>query len=151
MSASTEAIIVLIRARLLTFAPMGGGSTLATLLGSRLYHEQAPADATYPYAVFRLLNRVESDGFSGMRESGDVEILFLDKPRVNEFAAHAAADVADQAMLDWNDVTAGIAFSRFRARDTLPPANMSPMDRDLIIVRCLYPVVLWPTYRTQYA
>jgi len=150
MSASTTALLVTIRTRLLSFVPMGGGSTLATLLGSRLYESQAPETATFPYGVFRLTNRLETDGFAGMRESADLEVMFFDRPRSRAEALDLIADVADQALLSWAQATDGITFARFRLRDTLPPAP-EPMDRELVVIRQVFPVVLWPTYRTQYA
>jgi len=154
MTASTHDLIVLLRTRLLTFTP-AQGATLSSRLGGRLYYEQAPATGsvapTYPYATYRLTNRIESDGYSGMRETGDVEVLFYGRPRGTQlWTVEGCADVVDEALLDWNAVSEGIAFSRFRTRDTLP-IPPDPMDRDLVIVRCLYPVVLWPTYRTHYA
>lgn len=153
MSASTEALVGLIRTRLLTFVPTTT-STLTTLLGGRLYYDQAPAAGSttlYPYATYRLINRLETDGYAGMRESGDVELLLFGKPRgTQQWTVERCADVADEALLAWRDVSAGLAFSRFRVRDSLP-IPPDPMDRDLVMVRCLYPVVLWPTYRTAYA
>lgn len=152
MSASTEAIVGLIKTRLLTFVPTTT-STLTTLLGGRLWYDQSPAAGSqtlYPYATYRLTNRVETDGFAGMRETGDVEVLLFHKPRSKQWELERCADVADEAFLDWNDVSAGIAFSRFRTRDTLP-VPLESMDRDLVTIRLLFPVVLWPTYRTAYA
>lgn len=154
MSASTEAIVTLIQQRLLTFVPTTT-TTFSTLIGGRLYYDQAPATGSvspqFPYATYRLTNRVETDGFAGMRETGDVELLLYGKPRgTQQWTVERLADVADEAFLDWQDITAGIAFSRFRGRDTLP-VPPDPMDRTVVTVRCLYPVVLWPTYRTAYA
>jgi len=157
MSASTEAIVGLIRARLLTYVP-STTTTITTLLGSRLYYDQAPAAGSvtpkYPYATYRLMNRLESDGYAGMRETGDIEVLFFGRPRGHPstglWAIERCADVADEALLDWNAVSSGIAFSRFRVRDTLP-LPLDGMDRDLVTLRCVYPVVLWPTYRTTHA
>ena len=153
MTASTQAIVTLIQQRLLTFVPTTT-STLTTLLGGRLYYDQAPAAGSvsplYPYATYRLTNRIETDGFAGMRETGDVEVLFFHKPREKQWELERCADVADEAFLDWNYVAGGIAFSRFRTRDSLP-VPLDGMDRSLITIRCLYPVALWPTYRTAYA
>jgi hypothetical protein len=154
MSASTQAIVTLIQQRLLSFTP-STSIALTTRLGGRLYYDQAPAagsvSPTYPYATYRLTNRIESEGYGGMRETGDVELLFYGRPRGTQlWTLEGCADVADEALLDWNDVTAGIAFSRFRVRDLLP-MPLDGMDRDLVTVRCLYPVVLWPTYRTTHA
>lgn len=157
MSASTEAMVGAILTRLLTFVPTTT-TTLSSLLGGRLYYDQAPAAGSvtpkYPYGVYRLMNRIETDGFSGMRESGEVELLLFGRPRGHPttglWAIERCADVADEALLDWNAISSGITFSRFRLRDTLP-VPLDGMDRDLVAVRCVYPVVLWPTYRTSYA
>lgn len=154
MSATTHAIVAAIRTRLLDTNPTSGDD-LSTRLGGRLYYEQAPATGSvspiFPYAVYRLTNRIETDGFAGMRETADVELLIFGRPRgVQQWVVEGCADVADEALLAWQSVTDGIAFSCFRTRDTLPPAP-DPMDRDVVMVRLLFPVVLWPTYRTAYA
>jgi hypothetical protein len=150
MSASTTALLTTIRTRLLDFVPADGGATLGTRLGNRLYETQAPADTLSPYGVYRLMNRIETDGFAGMRETGDVEVMLFTRPRSEAATLDAAADVADQALLSWAQVTDGITFARFRTRDMLPPAP-DPWDRELVVVRLVFPVVVWPTYRTQYA
>jgi hypothetical protein len=154
MTDSTRDIVTAIRTRLLDFSPTGGGADLGTLLGDRLYYGQAPAAGSvaplFPYGVYRLTNRLETDGFAGMRETGDVEVLLFGRPRSTQWDVEACADLADQALLAWHHTTTGLHFSRFRTRDTLPPAP-DPMDREVVLIRLLFPVVLWPTYRTQYA
>lgn len=154
MSASTEVFLTKILQRLLTFVPTTT-TTLNSLLGGRLYYDQAPAVGSvlpaYPFATYRLTNRVETEGFAGMRESADVELMIFGRPRGTQlWTAERCADVADEALLAWRDVQIGVQFSRFRTRGTLP-IPPDPLDRDLVTVRCLYPVVLWPTYRTAYA
>jgi hypothetical protein len=154
MSATTQAVVAAILTRLRDFTPTSGDD-VDTLLGGRLYYDQAPATGSvspkYPYATYRLTNRLETDGFAGMRETADVELLIWGRPRGTQlWTVERVADVADEAFLAWQSVSDGIAFSRFRTRDTLPMPP-DPMDRDVVTVRCLYPVVLWPTYRTAYA
>lgn len=154
MTDSTYDLLALIRTRLLDFTPTSGDD-LGTRLGQRLYYEQAPAAGSvapkYPYGIYRLTNRLETDGFAGMRETGDLEVQLYGRPRGTALAVvEGCADVIDQALLDWNGITDGIVFSRFRLRDTLP-VPPDPMDREVVTVRLLFPVVLWPTYRTDYA
>lgn len=157
MSASTEALVGVIRTRLLTFVP-STTTPLTTLLGGRLYYDQAPAAGSvspkYPYATYRLTNRIETDGFGGMRETGDVEVLFFGRPRGHPttglWAVERCADVADEALLSWHHTASGLAFSRHRLRDTLP-LPLEGMDRDLVTIRAVFPVAFWPTYRTTHA
>ena len=148
MSASTQALLTAIRTRLLTFVPISG-ATLTSRLGGRLYVVQAPATVTYPYGIVRLVNRAQTDGFGGYRETGDVEVEILSKPRSEQWVVEGALDVCDQALLEWWAAPAGLQWARHRVRDTLP-VPPDPMDRDVVIGRALYGYVAWLDYLLQY-
>jgi hypothetical protein len=137
-----------LRSRLLTFQP-ASGSTLQTTLGGRLYTVQAPDDPTYPYAVLRLVDRRQTDGYQQLRETFEIELTICDRPRSQQWRAEGIADVATQAFFDWDLATSGVMFSRHVRRVTLPPAP-SPMDRELVQVMVFVPVVAWPVMLTQY-
>jgi hypothetical protein len=144
---STKAIWALIRTRLLTYVPPTG-STLTTTLGGRLYLTAAPDDAVFPYAV-ATLTRLQTPGYSGFRETWQVELQCYGSPRSTQWTIEGVADVADQAMLTWEDRTDGVAFGGYRSRWTLPPFP-DPADRELVRVRCLYEVGVWPDLFTQH-
>lgn len=152
MSTTTsKAVVDAIRTRLLGFTPKTG-STLNTLLGGRLYTVQAPDEPVYPYAVLTYTNRVQTDGYGGLREMGDLEILIHARPRGQQWAAETIADTVQQAVLRWANSEAnpdGLIFTRHCRRDQVPPMG-SPMDRELVVVRVLVPVVVWPRLFTQY-
>jgi hypothetical protein len=148
MSDSTQALTTAARTRLLSFAPLSG-ATLDTRLGGRLYIVQAPADAVYPYGVLRLMNRMQSEGYQNVRETGDLELLLLHRGRAHQWEVEEALDVADQAMLGWWDTATGARWARHRVRDMLPAAP-DPMDRELVVGRWVMGFTHWPHYLTQY-
>ena len=145
---STQAMTVDLRNRLLNFAP-ASGDTLNTRLGGRLYVSQAPDNAEYPYAVMRLITRQQTDGYTGFRETSEIELAIFDRPRGQQWRAEGIADVAAQAFLMWDLRTSGLMFARHCRRLTLPPAP-SPMDRELVQVMVYVPIVAWPVMFTQY-
>lgn len=148
MSASTEALLTAARTRLLTFSPTTG-TALSTALTGGLWVAQAPADVTYPYGLLRLMNRIQTEGYGGFRETGDLELVLLHKGREHEYDVEAMLDVADQAMLNWWDVTTGATWAGHRLRDMLPPAP-APMDRNVVQARWVCPYRCWLEYLTQY-
>ena len=146
-TSDTKGIVTLIRNRLLAFTPTTG-STLATSLGSRLYVVQAPDTAVFPYGVLTC-TRMGTQGFSGYRESWQAELQLFASPRSAQWTLEGIADVADQAMLQWEDRTSGVAFAGYRSRWTLPPFP-DAADREIVRIRCLYDVAVWPSLFTQY-
>ncbi len=147
---STTAIEDQLRTRLLTFEPMGGGSTLSTLLSDRLYITQAPDDVDQSaWAVMRLKNRRTDPETAGERERAELEVQFFARPRSRESALNAMADVVDAAMLRYRDHSAGVVASQHRLRHTLPVMG-GPVDREVVQIVCTYGLILWPTYLTQY-
>lgn len=147
---STESIYRAIRARALGFAALGGSSA-ATLLGSRWYQVQPPDNVAYPYAVMTVLDRTKSGEYNGEREDWLVEFQFAARPRSELAAIERVADVVDEALLSWADPTSGLIFSRGeRSRSTLPPFEL-PADREVCVIRSVYRLVVWPRFLTQYA
>ena len=147
MSDTTKAIISAIRSRLLTHVPLGGEGTLQSRL-TALHTTQAPDDADYRYAVLNV-SRADSLGFSGFREDWNVEVQFFGRPRSQQWLVEGDADVADQAMRAWEKRTDGIWLAGYRSRQTLPVLN-DAANRELVRVRCVYEVAVWPELFTQY-
>src|SRR5687768_10572906 len=96
---SMAAMLQQVRTRLLNFAPMGGGQTLATRLTSRLYIGRPPDSVTYPYGVIRFINGVRSGAYNGDRMSGDIELMLYGNAVSQAETLENAADVAEQALL----------------------------------------------------
>lgn len=154
-SDSTVNMGTVIRTRLLTFVPKSGGTLLSKLGGgtldtARLWRDAPPDTASYPFAVMRLINRVTRREYNFEKEPLDVEIMFYGRPRAQAQLIEDCADVADQAMLRWREPIGGLFYSRERSRDTLPPP-VEPADREVVQVRCVYSLAVWPTYLTQYS
>lgn len=149
-------LMALIRARLLGFTTRDAVS-MSTYLGSgasaRLYGIRPPDTVDWSAGVigiYRLMNRLADGADRGLRETVDVELLLMARPLTQSLAVERAADVADQAMLNWADATQGLVFCRRRQRDTLVPDSV-PMDTEVVTVRCVYPLVVWPQFLVQYA
>ena len=152
-AATTEALYKALRTQILDFVAEGSPTpdTLATsLTGQGIYAVQGPDEVTYPYGVMRLQNRRTSGEYNGERETVDLELLLFHRPRNEQYPLEGLADIADEAMLRYVDNSAGLVFSRERQRDTLP-AGTGPADREVVAIRCLYPLTIWPQYLTQYA
>lgn len=147
MTDTSKLVITAIRTRLWTHVPLGGEGALSTRL-TGLHTVQAPDNATYRYAVLTCM-RGDSAGYSGFREDWHVEVQFYGRPRSAHWLVEADADVADQAMRTWEDRSNGIQLAGYRSRWTLPP-EPTPGDRELVRVRCLYEVAVWPELFTQY-
>lgn len=153
---STVNLGTVIRNRLLTFVPKAGGQTLMQKLGgattdqARLYRDAPPDTAVYPFAVMRLINRANDRDYDYEKDPLDVEVMFFGRPRSQAQLMEDCADLADQAMLRWREPTGGLIYSKGRTRDTLPPP-VEPADREVVQVRCVYSLAVWPTYLTQYS
>ena len=145
---STANIWRTVRSRILGYQPPSG-ATLQTRLGGRFYMVQAPDDADWPHAIGRL-TLPSSGAYNGERLEGELELQIYDRPRSKAEALEDMADVADQAMLRYADATSGLIFSRERRRDTLP-AFLPPADREVVAIRLVYQLVVWPLYLTQHA
>ena len=145
---STQGMMQDLRSRLLTFQP-ASGLRLNQVLGDRLYTGSAPDTVQYPYAVFRLVDRRQTDGYTGFRATAEIELSIFDRPRSQMWRAEGIADVAEQAFLGWDLRTSGVLFSRHVRRLTMPVAPI-PMDRELVQIMVFVPIVAWPVMLTQY-
>lgn len=146
-TSTTKGIFSLVRDRLLTFTPLSG-SALSSSLGTKVYLTQAPDDVSYPFAVVDLF-RSDTPGLSGFREMWQAQVQFHARPRSEAWVLEGIADVADQAMLAWESRSNGLVFSGYRNRWTLPVIP-TPADREVVRIRCLYEVAVWPELFTQY-
>jgi hypothetical protein len=145
---STKAVYKVLRDHLLSFAPNGGGQTLTTRLGGRLYVVRPPDEADYPYGLLRLF------GWGGLlRRTVNLEVVLYFRPVTQAQAAEDAMDVVDQAMLMLSSGTGNNPVYRTGTggqRDTLPPAP-DVVDKELVVVRSVYPLIVWPSMLTQYS
>ena len=147
---STAAVIQQLRARLKDFAPVGGGDTIGTRLGSRLYIGTAPDNAAFPYAVMRLINQRQPGAYNGDKEEADFELMIYGNAAAQAKTLEDVADVADQALLRYKDASSGLIFGRERLRDSMSQSG-DPSVAAFLAVRCLYSVSIWPIFLTQYA
>lgn len=148
---STEALYKALRTRLLTFQALGSPTpeTLADSL-TDLWVVQGPDNIEYPYGIMRLQARTRSGEYAGEREAMDLELLLYDRPRAQQYVVEGYADIADQALLRYADSSAGVVISGESERDTLP-MNTPVSDREVVAVRCVYHLVVWPQFLTQYS
>jgi len=149
---SQLATLQAIRERLLTF----DGGALDTLLGAgtgaasdgRLYIDQAPDSAVYPYGVLRILDWREQGDDGGFARRVQVEVQLITRPRSQAAALKEAADLCERAMRAWVDVTAGpIVAQRGMTRATV--LYEAPADREVVMERLLIPLYVHPQYHTQ--
>ena len=143
---TTKQIVALLLARFKNYVPPTGSKLSVAL--TEIYVTQAPDNAVFPYGVMSL-TRQQTAGFSGFRETWQVELQLYGSPRSEQWVVEGAADVADQAMLTWEDRTDGVVFGGYRSRWTLP-VFPDAADRELVRVRCLYEVGVWPDLFTQH-
>jgi hypothetical protein len=156
-SASNLAVVRTIRSRLLTFQPRGGGATAAARLGTltgagadgKLYLDGVPDSTTYPYSTMSI-DWDATDGYSGYRLGGMLELMTYHKPRAQLAIISPIADCYDEALLEWVETSGGFFGSRLLSRRTLPPFP-EPADRELVVIRQVFSVAVWPEYLTQYA
>lgn len=154
---STVAIYQALTSTIQTFIPFGVTASLSSsYFANNIYVVQAPDNQNtntiaYPYLVIRLINRSTDGAYNGDRETADFEVMVYARPRNNQIQAETIADGIDGAMLRYrNPDTTGIIFSRERQRDTII-ASSAPQDRELVTIRLVYPLVIWPRYLTQYS
>lgn len=153
---STSDLENAIRTRLLTFSPLAG-LPLADVLGTtvsgagsdgKLFWDAAPDNAGPRWGVLQLKNR-RSDGDGQEKELAELELMLFARPRSQKATLEQCADLCDQAMLRYVDATSGVIGCWSRLRSTLPPF-VSPADTEVVQIRCVYTLVLWPAYLCQY-
>lgn len=149
---ATRTVYDALRTRALTYVPPAGGTLQSR--GFLLWSGGYAPDQTPPsggWGLARLINNVTSD--SGLRIAVDYEVMLFARPRkVWAERLEDYADAFDQAFhaVVWRDSTGakGLAFTKNgRSRDTMPIFS-DPVDREIVQIRLVYPVVVWPRYLT---
>lgn len=145
---STDALLADVRTALLTFTPPhGDGRTVDDVLDGRLYNTRAPDNPTFPYGTFRLTTR--NDGRShGMRRMGELEVQLYGRPWAQREVMEGVADLFDQAALCLVRGVQGLTFAYGSQRETIPPVGAA-VDSEVVTIRLVYSVVLWPDYLTR--
>lgn len=147
---STTALRAHLIARLRTFAP-ATGDAIEDLITGGLFAIRAPDNAAFPFGVLTLQGREQFGDDANLREEGRIELQLFGKPLKQSETVERAADVAEQALLNYSADVAGQLDVRFLvARDTLPPPP-PPADREIAQVRLVWAYSWWADYRTQYA
>lgn len=150
---SAEQVLRALRERLLSF----DGDALRTALqatagGSgqtgKLYIEQAPDDATYPYGVLHVLDVREDGDDGGFARRWLVELQLTDKPRGKAGVLKAMGDTAERAMRAWVDTTAGVIVAQ-RGLSRATVNFDEPGVREVMVERLVIPLYVHAQYLTQ--
>jgi hypothetical protein len=159
-TASWTGVIQIARSRLLTFAPTGGGTTLATRLGStasgsgsdgKLFIDMAPDKVTGLWAVLRVID-APIDGFDGgFMIRGQFELIVYGQTRNQAAAVRACVDVCLEAWhrYVYSEVGGSFITSDSTNRFTIPYEE--PANRELVAERVLLPFRCAPIFLTRYA
>lgn len=143
---STETTTLLyktIRDRVLGYSY--GGTTMASLVGARLFQDGAPDNPTYPFGIMRVLNDVTTPEFGdGIRSTPDIEFMWFDRPRTQLARARTIADLTDGALMGWVFSAPNQGFLKVtgRRRDTLPQGG-GDVDREVVQLWQTFSTVLW--------
>jgi hypothetical protein len=160
-TASWTGVLQIIRNRLLTFTPTGGGTTLATRLGStstgsgsdgKLFIDQAPDTVTGLWAVLHVIDAPESGFDGGFLIRAQVELMIYGRPRSSQATVKSCADVVAEAWHAFYYSEAGghVSGTGVLNRSTIPYTS-DPADRDLVAVRLVLGVRCTPIFLTRYA
>jgi hypothetical protein len=160
---STAGLLASLRTRLLTFERLEGES-LADILGTtengagidgKLYLVQAPDNITKPenspsrWGVMRIKNRRTGGTEQSARDLIELEVMLFARPRSQQAAMEEAADACDEAMLRYQNLDADLVGNWGRLRNTLPVMT-EPADREVVQIRLMYTLVVYPDHLTQY-
>lgn len=149
-TASTTDLYEHLGAAILAFTD--GTTTVASLVGARLYADSAPDFQTWPgtFAVMRIMNSTTSDYGSGNRLEFDIEVMIFARPRGTQTRnAHKLADLIEGALLRYTvgATPDGLIRITGRTRDAMP-AGTSDIDREVVQLRLVFSAFTWPTYLT---
>lgn len=150
-TATSSDVYVTLRNRVLGFTD--GVTTVASLIGTgdaaRLYQDDAPDVAVYPYATMRIVNDTTSTYRE--RSTADLEIQVYDRPRSQTLRSRLLADLIDGALLTFmlGSSTGGFIRVTGRSRSRLP-AGSGDADAEVVSHRLLYGLLMWPVYLTKY-
>ena len=146
-TATMTDVYTTLRARLLSAAQAGSGDTLTALLSGRLYNDQPPADAVFPYGVLRLPDLLTTGVDGSMRLAGDLELMLWGRPASTRAAMRHAGDVALSALRTWATTSGGL-IKITDARVQMLPAPPSPADSEVVQVRVVATLFCWPQFLT---
>lgn len=146
---SMNLLLALLRDQLLSYKSTSGTSARDSI-GEKLYHGRAPdgTEPKFPYAIMRLSLSNDGENF-GMRLRGELEVQVFGRPYTMQKAVNDLCDLFDQAMLGFVKTTSGLVFAKGKLRQPLPAASGEPLDGEVVAVRLLYTLVIWPTYLTS--
>jgi hypothetical protein len=159
-TASWRGVELIIRNQLLTFTPSGGGSSLATRLGStssgagsdgKLFFDQAPDNVSGFWGVLHLVDAPLQGFDGGLQVVATAELILYGRPRKTQAQVEAMADVVMEAWhaFTYTEVGGHISAHRVANRFTIPYTE--PADRELVAVRLLLPFRCSPIFLTRYA
>lgn len=147
---SQSAIIETIVARLLAYS--FGGTTIATLAGSRVYIDWPPDSASFPCVVARIANWQSDPQLGNVMADFDLECMVYGRGRTapNARTVKQIADLIEQAMLTWleSSPTLGLSYGNTVNRETLP-IPPDPFDRDVMAERVAVSCSTVPRYITD--
>jgi hypothetical protein len=144
---TTVAILTALRNFLLNWSSPEDGKKLSNILDVRLYQVRAPDNTVFPYGTLRLSTRNDG-GNNGIRLDGSLEIQLYGRPFTMQPDVYRAADLCDQAMLASRESGAGFVITRTSQRDALP-VGTTPVDSEVVGVRLVYSLIIWPTFLTS--
>lgn len=159
-TASWTGVELIVRSRLLTFSPTGGGSTLAVRLGStasgsgsdgKLFLEQAPDNLTGLWAVLRTIDAPTTGFDGGFMKKGTFELIVYGKPRNQMASVKACVDVVEEAWHNYLYTEAGGHISALDPSNRFSIPYAAPADRELVATRILLPFRCTPIFLSRYA
>lgn len=159
-TASWTGVLQIIRSRLLTFAPTGGGTTLATRLGNtttgsgsdgKLFLDMAPDNLTGLWAVLRIIDTPISGFDGGFLLKPTAEVIVYGKPRNQAASVRACVDVMVEAWHDYQYTEAGGHLSTMDVTNRFTVPYVAPADREVVAERVLLPFRCSPIFLTRYA
>lgn len=149
---SMRAVLTVLQVRLLTFEPLDGSAPLGRRLSGGLNLLTVPDTAPEPYGAILLDPSLTSGRHKGERIAGVIQVRWFHRPRSKAMELEDIADVAQQAMLEWDHLDADggrIACRGVTRQTTAPVANVSDPERVQSIMRL--DVRIWPAFLTQYS
>jgi hypothetical protein len=159
-TASWTGVLLIVRNRLLTFTPTGGGSDLETRLGStstgsgtdgKLFLDMAPDKLTGLWGVLRIID-APIDGFDGgFMIRATAELICYGRPRRSAAEVRACIDVCIEAWHRWVYTEAGGTIVSSDPTNRFPIPYTEPADRELVAERVLLPFRCTPIFLTRYA
>jgi hypothetical protein len=96
-----------------------------------------------------LKNRRTGGTEQSARDLIELEVMLFARPRSQQAAMEEAADACDEAMLRYQNLDADLVGNWGRLRNTLPVMT-EPADREVVQIRLMYTLVVYPDHLTQY-